>query len=203
MLQYTPRYPKAFGHPAWKLYGSVNDALLQDLFWRKVQTDPGLVARLAKILDPNATQEKEDIFLSDNTAISLHPESCGAYSTIRNSLLNYLHGNSEDKKIISEAEEYPAAGGLYLGPLFRQKCGWLPENICSNIIREIGLLLAQEDRYLFNRKACHNSVLMTDRDKQHAQQAIKDFPIDFGFKKFRVGGRGAGVEIALTAEVRG
>lgn len=186
MLQYTPRYPKAFGHPAWKLYGSVNDALLQDLFWRKVQTDPGLVARLAKILDPNATQEKEDIFLSDNTAISLHPESCGAYSTIRNSLLNYLHGNSEDKKIISEAEEYPAAGGLYLGPLFRQKCGWLPENICSNIIREIELPLTKEDRCLFNRKACHNSVLMTGIDKQHAQQTIKDFSINFGFKQFRV-----------------
>ena len=186
MYQYTPRYPKAFGHPAWKLYGSVNDALLQDLFWRKVQTDPGLVARLAKILDPNATQENEDIFLSDNTAISLHPESCGAYSTIRNSLLNYLHGNSEDKKIISEAEEYPAAGGLYLGPLFRQKCGWLPENICSNIIREIELPLTKEDRCLFNRKACHNSVLMTDIDKQHAQQAIKDFQINFGFKQFRV-----------------
>jgi len=186
MCQYTPRYPKAFGHPAWKLCGSVNDALLQDLFWRKVQTDPGLVLRLAKILDPNATQEKEDIFLSDNTAISLHPESCGAYSTTRNRLLNYLHGNSEDKKIISEAEEYPAAGGLYLGPLFRQKCGWLPENICSNIIREIELPLTKEDRYLFNQKACHNSVLMSEKDKQHAQQTINDFLIDFGFKQFRV-----------------
>lgn len=186
MCQYTPRYPRAFGHPAWKLYGSVNDALLQDLFWRKVQTDPGLVSRLAKMLDPNATQEKEDIFLSDNTAISLHPESCGAYSTTRNRLLNYLHGNSEDKKIISEAEEYPAAGGLYLGPLFRQKCGWLPENICSNIIREIELPLTKEDRYLFNRKACHNSVLMSEKDKQHAQQTINDFLIDFGFKQFRV-----------------
>ena len=72
MCQYTPRYPKAFGHPAWSLYGFVNDALLQDLFWRKVQTDPGLVARLATILDPNATQENKNIFLSDNTAISLH-----------------------------------------------------------------------------------------------------------------------------------
>ena len=186
MFQYTPRYPKAFGHPAWKLYGSVNDALLQDLFWRKVQTDPDLVARLAKILDPNATQENEDIFLSDNTAISLHPESFGAYSTIRNRFLNYLHGNSEDKKIISEAEEYSAGGGLYLGPLFRQKWGWLPENICSNIIREIELPLTKEDRCLFNRKACHNSVLMTDIDKQHAQQTIKNFPINFGFKQFRV-----------------
>ena len=105
MYQYTPRYPKAFGHPAWSLYGFVNDALLQDLFWRKVQTDPALVARLATILDPNATQENKNIFLSDNTAISLYPESCGAYSTIRNSLLNYLHGNSEDKKIISPEEE--------------------------------------------------------------------------------------------------
>ena len=186
MFQYTPRYPKAFGHPAWKLYGSVNDVLQQDLLWRKVQTDPALVASFAKLLDPEVRQEGEDIFLSDNTAISLHPESCGAYSTPRNRLLNRLHGNSEDKKFITEAEGYSALGGFYLGPLFRQKKGWLPENVYSNIIREIGLLLAQEDRYLFNRKACHNSVLMTDRDKQHAQQAIKDFPIDFGFKKFRV-----------------
>lgn len=186
MFQYTPRYPKAFGHPAWKLYGSVNDVLQQDLLWRKVQTDPALVASFAKLLDPEVRQEGEDIFLSDSTAISLHPESCGAYSTPRNRLLNRLHGNSEDKKFIIEAEEYSALGGFYLGPLFRQKKGWLPENVYSNIIRAIGLLLGQEDRYLFNRKACHNSVLMTDRDKQHAQQAIKDFPIDFGFKKFRV-----------------
>ena len=75
MYQYTPRYPKAFGHPAWKLYGSVNDALLQDLFWRKVQTDPDLVARLAKILDPNATQENEDIFLGGFNLQVQHPQS--------------------------------------------------------------------------------------------------------------------------------
>ena len=65
MLQYTPRYPKAFGHPAWKLYGSVNDVLQQDLLWRKVQTDPALVASFAKLLDPEVRQEGEDIFLSD------------------------------------------------------------------------------------------------------------------------------------------
>ena len=109
MLQYTPRYPKAFGHPAWKLYGSVNDALLQDLFWRKVQTDPGLVARLAKILDPNATQENKNIFLSDNTAISLHPESCGAYTTERPRRVNLLQGNSEDNQSILDAEQHPAS----------------------------------------------------------------------------------------------
>ena len=186
MYQYIPRYPKAFGHPAWKLYGSVNDVLQQDLLWRKVQTDPALVASFATLLDPEARQEGEDIFLSDNSAISLHPESCGAYSTPRNRLLNRLHGNSEDKKLIIEAEVYSAVGGFYLGPLFRQKTGWLPENVCSNIIREIGLPLTKEDRYLFNRKACHNSVLMSEKDKQHAQQTINDFLIDFGFKKFRV-----------------
>ena len=153
MLQYTPRYPKAFGHPAWKLYGSVSDALLQDLFWRKVQTDPGLVSRLAKMLDPNATQGKEDIFLSDNTAISLHPESCGAYTTRSNRCSDWLYGNSEDKKLISDAEKYPASGGYYLGPLFQQKFGWLPQNTCSNILQRLGMSLTQEDRYQFNQKA--------------------------------------------------
>lgn len=186
MYQYTPRYPKAFGHPAWKLYGPVNDALLQDLFWRKVQTDPGLVSRLSTILDPAAMTIGNDIFLSDNTAISLLPESCGAYTTPRNRWLNRLHGNSEDKKLIFEVEEYPAAGGLYLGPLFQQKKGWLPQNVYSNILQHLGVSFTQEDRYLFNRKACHNSVLMTDIDKQHAEQTIEGFTIDFGFKEFRV-----------------
>ena len=182
MCQYTPRYPKAFGHPAWKLYGSVNDALLQDLFWRKVQTDPGLVSRLAKMLDPNATQEKEDIFLSDNTAISLHPESCGAYTTSRNRYLERLNGDCDDKKLISEAEKYPASGGYYLGPLFQQKFGWLPQNTCSNILQRLGMSLTQEDRYQFNQKACHNYRLMSDSDRQNAEQAIKNFATDFNLR---------------------
>lgn len=186
MYQYTPRYPKAFGHPAWKLYGSVNDALQQDLLWRKVQTDPVFASSLAMLIDPCARQVDKDIFLADGTAVSLHPESCGAYTTRSNRCSDWLYGNSEDKKLISDAEKYPASGGFYLGPLYRQKKGWLPKNVYSNILQQLGVSFTQEDRYLFNRKACHNSVLMTDIDKQHAQQTIKDFPIDFGFKKFRV-----------------
>ena len=80
MSPFFPRYPESYGHPAWSLNGSVNDALQQDLFWRKVQTEPSLVLRLANLLDPCAKPVGEDIFLSDETAISLHPESCGAYA---------------------------------------------------------------------------------------------------------------------------
>lgn len=186
MYQYTPRYPKAFGHPAWKLYGSVNDALQQDLLWRKVQTDPVFASSLAMLIDPCARQVDKDIFLADGTAVSLHPESCGAYTTRSNRCSDWLYGNSEDKKLISDAEKYPASGGFYLGPLYRQKKGWLPQNVYSNILQHLGVSFTQEDRYLFNRKACHNSVLMTDIDKQHAEQTIEDFLIDFGFKTFEV-----------------
>ena len=104
MYQYTPRYPKAFGHPAWKLYGSVNDALQQDLLWRKVQTDPVFASSLAMLIDPCARQVDKDIFLADGTAISLHPESCGAYTTERPPRVNLLQGNSEDKQSILDAE---------------------------------------------------------------------------------------------------
>lgn len=186
MYQYTPRYPRAFGHPAWKLYGSVNDALQQDLLWRKVQTDPVFASSLAMLIDPCARQVDKDIFLADGTAVSLHPESCGAYTTRSNRCSDWLYGNSEGKKLISDAEKYPASGGFYLGPLYRQKKGWLPQNVYSNILQHLGVSFTQEDRYLFNRKACHNSVLMTDIDKQHAEQTIEGFRIDFGLKKFRV-----------------
>jgi len=179
-------YLRAFGHPAWSLYGSLEDRLIQDLLWRKVQTDQSLAMRLAKLIDHNAKPEGNDIFLSSGTTISLHPDSCGAYSTQRNHRASGLHGNSNDKQAILDAEQHPTSSGYYLGPLFQQIKGWLPENVCSNILRDIGMLLTQEDRYLFNRKACHNSALMTDRDKQHAQQAIKNCPTDFGFKRFRV-----------------
>lgn len=187
MPQYTPRYPKAFGHQAWSLRGSIEDALQQDLFWRKVQTDPAFVARLAKFLDSDATQVGSDIFLSDGTAISLYPENCGAYTTERAHRVNRLQGNGDDKQFILDAEQYSASNGYYLGPLFQKKFGWLPQNIYSNTLQRLGMSLTVEDRYLFRQKACHNSVLMTDKDKENAQKAIaSSFPIDFGFKHFKV-----------------
>ena len=179
-------YLRAFGHQAWSLHGSLEDRLMQDLLWRKAQTDKSLVMGLAKLIDPNAEPEGNDIFLSSGTTISLHPDSCGAYATQRNRRAGCLHGNSNDKQSILDAEKHPTSGGFYLGPLFQQKKGWLPENVCSNILRNIGMLLTQEDRYLFNQKACHNSVLITDRDKPRAQKAIENFSIDFGFKQVRV-----------------
>lgn len=187
MPQYTPRYPKAFGHQAWSLRGSIEDALQQDLFWRKVQTDPAFVARLAKFLDSDATQVGSDIFLSDGTAISLYPENCGAYTTERAHRVNRLQGNGDDKQFILDAEQYSASNGYYLGPLFQKKFGWLPQNIYSNTLQRLGMSLTVEDRYLFRQKACHNSVLMTDKDKENAQKAIaSSFPIDFGFKRAKV-----------------
>ncbi|MTJ93762.1 MAG: AAA family ATPase [Desulfovibrio sp.] len=179
-------YLRAFGHQAWSLRGSLEDRLIQDLLWRKVQTDRALVMNLAKLIDPNAKPDGNDIFLSSGTTISLHPDSCGAYSTQRNHRASCLHGNINDKQAILDAEQNPTSKGYYLGPLFQQKKGWLPENVCSNILRNMGMLLTQEDRYLFNLKACHNSALMSDRDKLHAQLAIENFSIDFGFKRFRV-----------------
>ena len=120
MLQYIPLYPKAFGNPAWSLHGSIDDARIQDLLWRKVQTDPDLVFRLATLLDPGARLVGEDIFLSAETSISLHTESCGAYATRRNGQNIYLSGNSMDQDLISKAEQHPSSCGYYLGPLFQR-----------------------------------------------------------------------------------
>ena len=156
MYQYMPSYPKAFGNPAWSLHGSMDDAFQQDLFWRKVQTDPDLVFRLAALLDPGARLVGEDIFLSDEISISLHPESCGAYATLRNGQNISLNGDQYDGGRISSAEQHPSSCGYYLGPLFPQKMGWLPQNVCSNILQQLGMSLNLEDRYLFSRKNCHN-----------------------------------------------
>ena len=111
MYQYMPSYPKAFGNPAWSLHGSVNDALQQDLFWRKAQTDPDLVLRLANLLDPRTRTEGRDVFISDQIAISLHPESCGAYATLRNGQNISLNGDQYDGGRISSAEQHPSSCG--------------------------------------------------------------------------------------------
>ena len=179
MSQFFPRYPESYGHPAWSLHGLMNERVQQDLFWRKVQTDPSLVLRLANLLDPCAKQVGKDIFLSDETAISLHTESCGAYDTRRNGRVNCLNGNSMDKDLISSAERYPASCGYYLGPLFQQKMGWLPQKVCSNILQSLGMSLTLWDRYLFSRKACHNNLLMNENDKNKALHLIKQFMNDF------------------------
>ena len=175
MYQYMPSYPKAFGNPAWSLHGSMDDAFQQDLFWRKVQTDPDLVFRLAALLDPGARLVGEDIFLSDEISISLHPESCGAYATLRNGQNISLNGDQYDGGRISSAEQHPSSCGYYLGPLFPQKMGWLPQNVCSNILQQLGMSLNLEDRYLFSRKNCHNYALMKENDKKDALCVIDNF----------------------------
>lgn len=184
MYQYMPSYPKAFGNPAWSLHGSMDDAFQQDLFWRKVQTDPDLVFRLAALLDPGARLVGEDIFLSDEISISLHPESCGAYATRRNGQNIYLSGNSMDQDLISKAEQHPSSCGYYLGPLFQRNMGWLPQNVCSNILQRLEISLNLEDRYLFSRKACHSYVLMKEKDKNDALCVIENFQINLDLKRY-------------------
>ncbi|MGV6995982.1 AAA family ATPase [Desulfovibrio sp. QI0430] len=176
-------YLRAFGHQAWSLHGSLEDKLIQDLFWRKVQTDQALVMSLAKLIDPNAKHEGNDIVLSSGTTISLHPDSCGAYSTQRNHRASCLHGSSNDKQSILDAEQHPTLGGFYLGPLFQMERGWLHQNVCFNILQDIGMILTPKDRYLLNRKACHSYRLMSSRDRQDAEQTIKNVQIDFGFQQ--------------------
>ena len=175
-------YLRAFGHQAWSLHGSLGDRLIQDLFWRKVQTDQSLVMGLAKLIDPNAKPEGNDIFLSSGTTISLHPDSCGAYSTQRNHRAGCLHGNGNDKQSILDAEQNPTSGGFYLGPLFKKERGWLLQNVSSNLFQHFGIRLRSKDRYQFSQKACHSNELMSDADKTKARQFINaSFPVDAGF----------------------
>jgi len=176
MLQYIPLYTKAFGYPAWSLHGSIDDARIQDLLWRKVQTDPDLVFRLATLLDPGARLVGEDIFLSDETSISLHPESCGAYATRRNGQNIYLSENSiMDQELISKAEQHPSSCGYYLGPLFQRNMGWLSQKVCSNLLQRLEMSLTLWDSYVFSRKPCHNNVLMQESYKNEALHLIEKF----------------------------
>ena len=175
MLQYIPLYPKAFGNPAWSLHGSIDDARIQDLLWRKVQTEPDLVFRLATLLDPGARLVGEDIFLSAETSISLHTESCGAYATRRNGQNIYLSGNSMDQDLISKAEQHPSSCGYYLGPLFQRNMGWLSQKVCSNLLQRLEMSLTLWDSYVFSQKPCHNNVLMKESYKNEALLLIEKF----------------------------
>ena len=179
MLQYIPLYPKAFGYPAWSLHGSIDDARIQDLLWRKVQTDPDLVLRLATLLDPDARLVGEDIFLSNETAISLHTESCGAYATRMNGRAFHLNGNSMDQDLILNAEQYPVSCGYYLGPLFLRNMGWLSQKVCANILQSLEMSLTLWDSYVFSQKPCHNNVLMKENYKNEALLLIEKFKNSF------------------------
>ena len=111
-------FPCSYGHRAWPFYASTIDgAVGEDLFWRKMQTSPNFVRKIVLSIWPDAQLGDKEIFF-DGYSVSLNPESCGSY--ISNNEYNScraLEGSNYDDNYIDLACNYPESKGYYLGPL--------------------------------------------------------------------------------------
>lgn len=165
MMQEYQNNPKAFpksnGHIAWS-YASktIEEAAIEDLFWRKIQVSPTFAWEVVSTVWPDAERGKWDAFIRPNLYVSLLPESCGAYTFGGWCGLRSLRGDALDTKRIEQGTQWPDRGGYYPRPLVAKHTGWLPQNVVPNLLQAKGQKLTVSDRFRFNLKANHRQVLM-------------------------------------------
>ena len=153
------RYSNHFGHRAWPFYSkSVEGAFIEDLFWRKVQTDPDFAVAVARTIWPQSERMKGELLLNPRLSMSLLPESCGAFVGRSYSGLYDLHGDAGDMGRIQKGVERADRGGYYPGPLIAKHTGWLPQNVVPNLLHAMGMRLSVSDRFQFSVKANHRQV---------------------------------------------
>lgn len=154
-------FPCSYGHRAWPFYAStIDEAIYEDLFWRKMQTSPNFVKKVVLSVWPDAQLNNNEIVFS-NYSVSLNPESCGSYISKSNySLYESLEGSDCDDKYIDFACESSMSMGYYLGPLINIKTGILNQNIVHNLMYRLGMSLSLNERYTFNKKACHERIII-------------------------------------------
>ena len=182
-------FPCSYGHRAWPFYASTIDgAVGEDLFWRKMQTSPNFVRKIVLSIWPDAQLGDKEIFF-DGYSVSLNPESCGSY--ISNNEYNScraLEGSNYDDNYIDLACNYPESKGYYLGPLIQMKLGMLPQNIVRNLANRLHISLPFSERYVFNKKACHERINIDSHSFQNTYEdnlkySIKRcYPAYYGFK---------------------
>lgn len=182
------RFSESNGYIAWE-YNSTNieDAAIEDLFWRILQVSPGSVEKVVRAIFPSAYKEESELFIGRATFFSLHPKSCGAYrhwGITGNTLCALKH--DIDKKYLEQATKEAGMQGYYLAPLLIIEQGWHPENVVPNLMKRIGLKLTGTERYLFNKKACHYQVLIGNPDEEYKQIIENAYPVLYGYKPSHV-----------------
>lgn len=183
------RFPCSNGNLAWDSQSlTIEEAAIEDMLWRKIQTDPHFTENVVKTMWPSAHRKDNEMIISPDLRVSLHLESCGAYCDSRaRSRLHGLLGNDEDIRHIKNAFNYTALQGYYPGPLLQIKKGWLPHTVVDNILRQVRMRLTSKDRYFFDQKAGHRQVLMSQRDRKKAEKVLAGFyPATWGYKPRRI-----------------
>ena len=58
-------FPCSYGHRAWPFYAStIDEAIYEDLFWRKMQTSPNFVKKVVLSVWPDAQLNNNEIVFS-------------------------------------------------------------------------------------------------------------------------------------------
>lgn len=117
-------FPHHNGHRAWPYYAdTIQDAAVEDLFWRKMQAEPTFTKKVIKAVWPSAIESQHELHIGPNLSVSLSPESCGAFGGLSPCDLYYLHGDERDAERIQQGTTTPDFCGYYVGPLVAKKKG--------------------------------------------------------------------------------
>lgn len=181
-------YPHHYGHPAWPYYAeTVEDAAIEDLFWRKMQADPTFTKKVIKAVWPDANESQHELLITPNLSVSLLPESYAAYTGLQPCGLNYLYGDQRDIERIKQGTLTPDSGGYYLGPLVAHQRGWLPKNVVHNLMQVAKEDLTASDRFYFSQKANHHQIFINELVKEEIESVIGTaYPTIFGFSQYEL-----------------
>lgn len=177
-------FPHHNGHRAWLHYAeTVQDAAVEDLFWRMIQTDRTFAIRVVKAVWPQAEEREDELLIGNGVSVSLFPQSCGAFCVWGESSHSHLYAGKHDEEMIQNGVQNPRGGGYFLGPLIAHHKGWLPGNVVRNLMQVVGVRLTASDRFRFNSKACHNQIFMNEQCKEEYKTMIENtFPANYKAK---------------------
>lgn len=180
-LSYFPRHN---GHRAWPYYAdTIHDAAVEDLFWRKIQTERDFAIKVIKAVWPQAEECEDELRIGNGESVSLSPESCGAFCVFGTSSHPHLYAGKLDEKLIQSSVQNPEDGGYFLGPLIAKHKGWLPSNVVRNLMQVIDVHFTTSDRVRFNSKACHKQIFMNEHCKEEYKTMIENtFPAKYKAK---------------------
>ncbi|MBD5418324.1 MAG: AAA family ATPase [Desulfovibrio sp.] len=188
-------FPHHNGHPAWPyLAETIEDAAIEDLFWRKMQTDSVFLKEVIKGVWPDANECQDGLLITPDLAVSLFPESHGAYAGRYPYNLNYLRGNEHDPEHIVRGLQDSSLGGYYTGPLIARKKGWLLRKVVWNLmqedfLRDLKSNLKSSDRYhLYHKGGCYQQILMNEvpTDENVVFAINRAYPTRYGFSQGKV-----------------
>lgn len=179
-------FPRHNGHRAWHYYAkTIEDAAIEDLFWRIVQTSPDVAADIVKFVWPSAHRVSDEMIIPQNLHISLFPESCGAYTRFGYGGLYPLRGDATDLNRINEGVDASkfVNRGYYFAPLIANKRGWRSQDVVGNLLPHMKMKLTSQKRYLFHKKTVHQQILIQNQDEEKIKQITENsYHSRYGFK---------------------